>query len=68
MYGPGGRPAQAPIKARPPLADEVSECPPHHWVLESGWQQCKKCQLREVIARPDNMRRTYPPGPKHSAT
>lgn len=65
MYAAAGnRPTPSPIRVRPPLADEVTGCPPHHWVLESGWQQCKKCQQRQEIARPDNARRTYPPAPK----
>jgi hypothetical protein len=27
----------------------VPECPPHHWVIVSGWQTCKKCALEQKV-------------------
>lgn len=33
----------------PPRADMVPECPPHHWVIVSGWQTCKKCNLEQKV-------------------
>jgi hypothetical protein len=37
----------------PPRADTVQGCPPHHWVVASGWQSCKKCDARQEV--PDQM-------------
>ena len=30
----------------PPTAEEVPYCPPHYWLLDSGWQECRKCGAR----------------------
>ncbi|MHB1133165.1 MAG: cold-shock protein [Chloroflexota bacterium] len=30
----------------PPTAAETESCPPHHWVLEKGYQWCRKCKER----------------------
>ncbi len=27
----------------PPTAEETENCPPHYWILEKGWQWCRKC-------------------------
>lgn len=27
----------------------IDECPPHHWVIASGRQKCKKCALDQEV-------------------
>ncbi|MBI3978738.1 MAG: hypothetical protein HY331_11195 [Chloroflexi bacterium] len=37
---------------RPPRADEVPYCPPHYWIVEEGWEECRKCGERRQIQTP----------------
>lgn len=30
----------------PPTAEETKDCPPHYWVIEKGYQWCRKCNER----------------------
>lgn len=42
----------------PPTAAETPDCPPHYWLLDKGWQACRKCGER----RPIDGNRTGPLG------
>lgn len=43
------KPTLATRVSFPPRADEVAGCPPHFWVIQQGWQKCKKCgDAREI--------------------
>jgi hypothetical protein len=51
---PGGYWTRRPVLRDdlPPTADEVAYCPPHFWLLEAGWQECRKCGARRRIGEP----------------
>lgn len=36
----------------PPRADQVAGCPPHYWLIKSGWQSCKKCGASMEVPSP----------------
>ena len=42
----------------PPTADMVEECPPHHWLVVSGRQTCKKCDLEQAVPAMTDTRTT----------
>ena len=44
----------------PPRADEVQDCPPHHWTIAEGWQSCKKCSQREQVQALNDYSYRYP--------
>ncbi len=47
----GARKALALRVDFPPRADQVSGCPPHFWIIQGGWQRCKKCAEAKVMER-----------------
>ena len=63
-YNREGTNSITPRLAVLPRADEVEACPPHYWRLEAGWQQCKKCELREKTKQLDNYQGWPPRRPK----
>tara|TARA_Y100000590_G_C15171891_1_gene807706 strand:- start:186 stop:476 length:291 start_codon:yes stop_codon:yes gene_type:complete len=42
----------------PPTADMVEGCPPHHWLVVSGRQTCKKCDLEQAVPAMTDTRTT----------
>jgi hypothetical protein len=36
----------------------VKECPPHHWLVVSGRQTCKKCSLEQAVPAMTDTRTT----------
>src|SRR4051812_23964912 len=46
--------SKAPRTGRqfPPTAAEVAECPPHRWLIEGKWQECRKCGSRMEVPQP----------------
>lgn len=55
-----GRKSASQAPPDPPRADMIDECPPHHWVIASGRQKCRKCALdQEVPAMTDTRTTTW---------
>ena len=46
------------VSVAPPTADMVKECPPHHWLVVSGRQTCKKCDLEQAVPAMTDTRTT----------
>jgi len=44
--------AQRTGRQFPPTALEVPECPPHRWLIEGKWQECRKCGARMEVPQP----------------
>ena len=42
----------------PPTADMVEGYPPHHWLVVSGRQTCKKCDLEQAVPAMTDTRTT----------
>ena len=52
------RRSSKPLSVVPPTADMVKECPPHHWLVVSGRQTCKKCSLEQAVPAMTDTRTT----------
>ena len=52
------RKSSKPLTIVPPTADMVKECPPHHWLVVSGRQTCKKCNLEQAVPAMTDTRTT----------
>ena len=37
----------------PARADQVAGCPPHHWIIDTRTQTCKKCGEERPLPTPE---------------
>ena len=37
----------------PARADQVTGCPPHHWIIDTRTQTCKKCGEERPLPTPE---------------